>query len=179
MPGVSMSAIDEVLTANNEYASSFNLRDCPREPARHLAVLTCIDARIDALAILGLAAGDAHILRNAGAVVTEDVLRSLIISHHLLGTREIMVIGHTDCGMATATDDELFASLVRKSGHFAATPERFHTFRNVEQSVRDQLSKLRSHPWIGRGVVTRGFVYNVATGRLNEIAVQFESEKAA
>lgn len=174
-----MSVIDEVLAANNEYARSFTVRDIAREPARHLAVLTCIDARIDVHAILGLSLGDAHVLRNAGAIVTEDALRSLIISHHLLGTREIMVIGHTDCGLATVTEDELTASLVRKTGHLAATPERFHAFRNVEQCVREQLAKLHSHPWLGREIITRGFVYSVATGRLNEIAGELETERAA
>lgn len=174
-----MSVIDDVLAANSQFARSFMLRDVPREPARHLAVLTCIDARIDVHAILGLGPGDAHVLRNAGAIVTEDALRSLIISHHLLGTREIMIIGHTDCGLATVTEDELTASLVRKTGHLAATPERFHAFRNVERCVREQLAKLHSHPWLGPEIITRGFVYNVSTGRLNEVAGESESERAA
>jgi carbonic anhydrase len=165
-----MSAIDEVLRANEAYATSFTLGSLPKPPARKLAVLACMDARLSVEQLLGLKTGDAHIIRNAGGVVTEDALRSLIISHHLLGTQEFLIINHTDCGMLSFSDEELRSRLEERTGTAAVVPACFYTFRDVEGNVRRQLQRLRSHPWIPSQVAVRGFVYEVTTGRLREIA---------
>jgi carbonic anhydrase len=165
-----MSATDEVLRANEAYAKAFRLGSLPRPPARKLAVLACMDARLSVEQFLGLKTGDAHIIRNAGGVVTEDALRSLIISHHLLGAQEFLVINHTDCGMLSFTDEELRSRLERTTGQTAVVPACFHSFRDVEENVHRQVQRLRSHPWIPSSVTVRGLVYEVETGRLREVA---------
>ena len=139
-------------------------------PAKKLAVLACMDARLDVELILGLKPGDAHIVRNAGGIATEDALRSLIISHHLLGTQEFMVINHTDCGMLTFKDHELTERLKRETGGVGVVPSAFHSFTNLDQNVKEQVMKLRAHPWIPRQIPIRGFVYDVKTGKLREVA---------
>jgi carbonic anhydrase len=164
-----MSAIDEVLKANNEYAKKFSSGELPMPPARKLAIVACMDARLVLSQILGLKAGDAHMIRNAGGIVTEDALRSLILSHHLLGTQEFVVINHTDCGMLTFKDEDLLNRLQEETGTAAVVPERFHAFSNLEKNVRDQIQKIKSHPWIPEQVTVRGFVYDVKTGKLNEV----------
>jgi len=166
-----MSVIDEVVRANEEYAPSHHPHAFSPVPRRHLAVLTCMDTRLT-MRSLGLQDGDAHFVRNAGAIVTEDALRSLLVSHHLLGTREIMIIAHTDCGLTKSSDDELLAMMEGKSGTPVFAPSRFHSFKNVEQNVRVQVKKLRAHPWISRDVLIRGFVYHVESGRLQEVPVE-------
>ncbi|MDP9268552.1 MAG: carbonic anhydrase [Acidobacteriota bacterium] len=163
-----MSVIDEVIRANEEYARQHELRHVSPRPKRRLAVLTCMDTRLEKQT-LGLATGDAHILRNAGGIVTEDVIRSLVVSHHLLGTEEIMIINHTDCGLMERSEDELRRLVVARTGSDAAAPERFFGFKDVDDNVRQQLQKLRSHPWIARETPVRGFVYDVKSGRLREI----------
>ena len=165
-----MSATDDALRANETYAKTFKLGSLPRPPARKLAVLACMDARLSVEQFLGLKTGDAHIIRNAGGVVTEDALRSLIISHHLLGTQEFLVINHTDCGMLSFTDEELRSRLERTTGQTAVVPAYFHSFRDVEENVHRQVQRLRSHPWIPSYVTVRGFVYEVETGQLREVA---------
>lgn len=165
-----MGIIDEVLQAHRAYARAFKLGGLSAPPRRRLAVLACMDARITVEAVLGLQSGDAHVIRNAGGVVTDDVLRSLIISHHLLGTREIMIIEHTDCGMLTFRDDDLRARLERETGAAAETPARFHAFRDLEENLREQIARVRAHPWIPDDVPVRGFVYDVRTGELREVA---------
>jgi carbonic anhydrase len=163
-----MSVIDEVLAANQLYARTHELRHLTPRPARKLAILTCMDTRLS-IRTLGLNTGDAHIIRNAGGIVTDDTLRSLVVSHHLLGTAEIMVINHTDCGLMQASEDNLRADIQRRTGTAAVSPAFFYAFQNVDENVRQQLQKLRTHPWIPRDIPIRGFVYDVATGLLREI----------
>ncbi len=163
-----MSVIDEVLAANEVYSRTHELRRLTPRPERRLAILTCMDTRLS-IQTLGLKTGDAHIIRNAGGIVTEDALRSLLISHYLLDTREFMVINHTDCGLMLATEQDLRARIQNSSGTAAVSPAFFYAFQNVDENVRHQLQKLRSHPWIPKEVAVRGFVYDVANGRLREI----------
>ena len=162
-----MSVIDAVLQANEAYTSDHRPHAFSPVPAKHLAVLTCMDTRLT-LRAMGLQDGDAHIIRNAGAVVTEDALRSLLVSHHLLGTKEIMVIAHTDCGLTKSTDEDLLDLMEKRSGTPVFAPSRFHSFKDPFQSVRNQLKKLRAHPWIEADAI-RGFVFDVNTGKLNEV----------
>lgn len=164
-----MSVIDQSLQNNQKYAEQFTLGHLPMPPARKLAVLACMDARLSVEQFLGLKTGEAHIIRNAGGVVTEDALRSFIISHHLLGTQEFLVINHTDCGMLSFSDDELRSRLERSSGASAVVPACFYSFRDVEDNVRRQVQRLQSHPWIPQQVAVRGFVYDVTSGRLREV----------
>jgi carbonic anhydrase len=166
----SMSVIDEVLQNNLKYADQFTLGHLPMPPARKLAVLACMDARLTVEQFLGLKTGDAHIIRNAGGIASEDALRSLIISHHLLGTQEFIIVNHTDCGMLTFKDDELLGRLEKQSGTAFVAPVHFHAFSDVEENVRRQIQRVRSHPFIPSHIPVRGFVYDVTTGRLKEIA---------
>lgn len=165
-----MGVIDEVLAANEVYARTFDLGHLQMPPARKLAVLACMDARLTVERMLGLKTGDAHIIRNAGGVLTEDALRSLLISHYLLGTQEFLIINHTDCGMLTFKDEDLRAKLQAQTGTAAVAPAHFDAFSNVEENVRQQVQKLKSHPWIPRHIPVRGFVYSEKTGRLKEVA---------
>ena len=164
-----MSVIDEVLSANEQFAKSFKYGGLAMPPKRRLAVLACMDARLAVNQALGLQPGDAHVIRNAGGIVTEDAVRSLVISHYLLGTQEFMIVNHTDCGMLTFKDEDLRGRLERETGIQAITPSAFHAFSDVEENVRKQLARLRAHPWIPRSIGVRGFIYNVATGRLGEV----------
>jgi carbonic anhydrase len=173
-----VSVIDDVVKANEGYAQGFALGHLPMPPARKLAVVACMDARMTVEPMLGLATGDAHLIRNAGGIVTEDAVRSLVISHYLLGTREFMVINHTDCGMLTFKDDELAAKLEETFGTAAVVPARFHAFTDVEENVRRQVEKVTSHPWMPNGVPVRGFVYEVGTGRLREVTPAARSARA-
>ena len=127
-----------------------------------------MDARLPVERLLGLKPGDAHIIRNAGGIVTDDAIRSLLISHYLLGTQEFLIINHTDCGMMTFTDEELSARLQRLTGKKIAIP--FHAFRDLEDNVRRQVQKVKAHPWMPEDVPVRGFVYDVRTGLLQEVA---------
>jgi len=127
-----------------------------------------MDTRLS-IRTLGLKTGDAHIIRNAGGIVTEDSLRSLVVSHHLLGTEEFMVINHTDCGLMHTTEQDLRTRIQNRTGTAAVSPAFFYAFQNIDENVRHQLQKLRTHPWIPASVTIRGFVYDVATGRLREI----------
>jgi carbonic anhydrase len=146
-------------------------------PAKKLAVLACMDARLHVEEMLGLKAGEAHIIRNAGGIATADAVRSLIISHYLLGTQEFMVINHTDCGMLTFKDHDLMDRLRRETGTMAVGPSVFHSFTSLDQNVKDQVMKLRSHPWIPQGIAVRGFVYDVKSGKLREVATE-QAKKA-
>src|SRR5450432_2120656 len=163
-----MSVIDEVLTANEVYSRTHELRKLTPRPERKLAVLTCMDTRLS-IRTLGLKTGDAHIIRNAGGIVTEDTLRSLIVSHYLLGTEEIMVINHTDCGLMQTSEQDWRSRIQNRTGTATVAPAYFYTFQNIEENVRHQLQKLRTHPWIPESVAARGFVYDVTSGRLREI----------
>ena len=163
-----MSVIEEVLAANEIYARTHELRRLTPRPERKLAVLTCMDTRLS-IRTLGLKEGDAHIIRNAGGIVTDDTLRSLVISHYLLGTEEIMVINHTDCGLMQTSEQDLRTTIRNRTGTEVVAPAFFYAFQNIEQNVLYQLQKLGAHPWIPQKVAVRGFVYDVTTGLLREI----------
>jgi carbonic anhydrase len=163
-----MSVIDEVLEANEIYSRTHELRRLTPRPARKLAILTCMDTRLS-IRTLGLTTGDAHIIRNAGGIVTDDSLRSLLVSHYLLDTEEIMVINHTDCGLMHTNEQELRTRIQNRTGTAAIAPAFFFAFQNIEENVRHQLQKLHTHPWIPKEVSVRGFVYDVSSGRLREI----------
>jgi carbonic anhydrase len=164
-----MSATDEVLASNEEYARHFKLGHLPMPPARKLAVVACMDARLTVEPLLGLKTGDAHVIRNAGGIVTEDALRSLVISQQLLGTQEVVIINHTDCGMLTFKDEDLRSKLLAQTGTATVAPAHFHSFSDLEENVRQQIQKVASHPWIPKNISVRGFIYDVKTGRLKEV----------
>lgn len=163
-----MSVIDELIQANAEYAGTFDRGDLPMPPGRRLAIVTCMDARIIPSRALGLEEGDAHVIRNAGGRA-RDALRSLVISQRLLGTNEIAVIHHTDCGMLTFTNSDLHAK-VRQDLGADSTEIDFLPFSDVEDSVREDVEFLLSSPLIQRDTPIRGFVYDVRNGRLTEAA---------
>jgi carbonic anhydrase len=166
-----MSAIDDVLKANQTYARNFKLGSLPMPPARKLAIVACMDARLSVEQFLGLSTGDAHIIRNAGGIATEDAIRSLLISHYLLGTREFMVINHTECGMLTFKDNDLLERLEREKGVSVMAPSQFHSFENLEANVRRQAGRIKSHHWIPSEIPVRGFIYDVKSGKLNEVKI--------
>jgi carbonic anhydrase len=170
-----MSAIDDLVQANAEYARTFNRGNLPIPPARKLAIVTCMDARILPSRAFGLEEGDAHIIRNAGGRARE-ALRSLIISQRLLGTKEIAVIHHTGCGMVTFTNQDIHAKIKAELGADASAID-FLTFTDVHESVREDVAFLLSSPLISADVVVRGFVYDVHTGKLNEVEFEFAGER--
>src|SRR4051812_21422109 len=162
-----MSAIDAVLKNNEAYAASFEHGELPAPPAGRLAVVACMDARIDVHAILGLGEGEAHVIRNAGGVVTGDEIRSLAISQRLLGTREIILIHHTECGMLTFTDDEFKKSIQDETG---IKPEwAAEAFPDLDEDVRQSINRIKASPFVPHTDQVRGFVFDVATGKLNEV----------
>jgi carbonic anhydrase len=163
-----MAVINELLENNKRYARSFTKGDLPLPPAKKLAIVACMDARLHPSKILGLTEGDAHIIRNAGGVVTDDAIRSLTISQRLLGTEEIILIHHTDCGMLTFSDDEVKAQIETDTGirpQFA-----LEAFRNLEEDVRQSIARIKASPFIPRKHAIRGFVYDVKDGALNEVS---------
>jgi len=162
-----MAVRDEVLEANRSYAESFDKGELPVPPGRRLAVVTCMDARLDPAKFLGLDLGDAHVIRNAGGVVSDDALRSLIISHWLLGTEEALIIAHTGCGMLTFTNDDIRAKLEQETGADASAVD-FQPFADLEESVRASVSRVRESPFLS-GARASGWVYDVGTGRLREV----------
>jgi carbonic anhydrase len=162
-----MSATDELLANNEAYAASFDKGDLPLPPAKKLAVIACMDARLNPYGILGLSEGDAHIIRNAGGVVTDDEIRSLAISQRLLGTEEIVLIHHTDCGMLTFGDDEFRRSIQEETGIKPAWAAE--TFQDLDEDVRQSIARIKASPFVPRKDSVRGFVYEVETGRLREV----------
>lgn len=163
-----MSAIDELLANNKAYAAAFSKGDLPVPPAKRIAVVACMDARLSTDALLGLGEGDAHVIRNAGGVVTDDVIRSLTISQRLLGTREIMLVHHTDCGMLTFDDDTLKQQIFDDTGirpQFA-----MEAFPDLEGDVRQSIARIKASPFIPHKDEVRGFVYEVETGALREVS---------
>ncbi|HSF99159.1 MAG TPA: carbonic anhydrase [Ornithinibacter sp.] len=167
-----MSFTDELLTNNEDYAAQFS-GPLPLPPSKHVAVLACMDARLDVYRALGLNEGEAHVIRNAGGVVTEDEIRSLTISQRLLGTTEIILIHHTDCGMLTFTDDDFKESIRAQTGlrpSWAA-----EAFPDVDDDVRQSIARLHASPFIPHKDSVRGFVFDVATGRLHEVHPRVEA----
>jgi carbonic anhydrase len=162
-----MSATDELLANAERYAEAFEQGDLPMPPAKRVAVLACMDARLNPYGLLGLNEGDAHVIRNAGGVVTDDEIRSLAISQRLLGTEEIILIHHTDCGMLTFTDDDFRKQIHEDTG---IKPEwAVETFDNLEGDVRQSIARIKASPFIPKKDQVRGFVYDVETGRLAEV----------
>jgi carbonic anhydrase len=164
-----MSVRDELETANEAYASRFSKGDLPMPPGRRFAVVTCMDARLDPAKFLGLEEGDAHVIRNAGGLVTDDALRSLVISHWLLGTQEAFVIAHTDCGMLTFTNAELREKLADEAGADASAVD-FHPFGDLDESVRESVRRVGDSPLLPDSFGATGFVYDVGSGRLRAVA---------
>jgi len=161
-----MSATDDYLANNARYAESF-LGQLPLPPSRHVAVVACMDARLNVYAILGLQDGEAHVIRNAGGVVTDDEIRSLAISQRLLGTDEIILIHHTDCGMLTFTDDAFKRSIQDETG--IKPPWSAEAFPDLHEDVRQSVARIQASPFIPHTDAIRGFVFDVATGKLNEV----------
>jgi carbonic anhydrase len=163
-----MTVTDELLVNNEAYAASFDKADLPLPPAKKLAVIACMDARLNVYGALGLSEGDAHVIRNAGGVVTDDEIRSLAISQRLLGTEEIILIHHTGCGMLTFTDDEFRSSIEQETG---VKPEwAAEAFSDLEGDVRQSIARIKASPFVPRKDSIRGFVYEVETGRLREVS---------
>jgi carbonic anhydrase len=162
-----MSVTDDLLANNARYAESFE-GPLPLPPAKKLAVVACMDARLNVYDILGLGEGESHVIRNAGGVVTDDEIRSLAISQRLLGTEEIILIHHTDCGMLTFTDDEFKKSIQDETG---IKPEwAAESFPDLDEDVRQSINRIKASPFIPKTDSVRGFVFDVATGKLNEVA---------
>jgi carbonic anhydrase len=163
-----MSVTDELIANNESYAQDFDKGDLPLPPARGVAVIACMDARLDVHKILGLGEGDAHVIRNAGGVVTDDEVRSLAISQRLLGTKEIILIHHTDCGMLTFTDDDFKRQIQDDTG---VTPEWApEAFPDLDEDVRQSIGRIKASPFVPHKNSVRGFVYEVESGRLREVA---------
>jgi carbonic anhydrase len=162
-----MSTTDDLLQNAESYAASFDKGDLPLPPARKVAVLACMDARLNPYGILGLQEGDAHVIRNAGGVVTDDEIRSLAISQRLLGTEEIILIHHTDCGMLTFTDDAFKSDIEAETGIKPAWA--VETFPDLEADVRQSVARIKASPFIPNKNSVRGFVYEVETGKLREV----------
>ena len=168
-----MTVIDELLENAATYAADFDKGDLPLPPARRIAIVACMDARLDPYALLGLHEGDAHVIRNAGGVITDDEIRSLAISQRLLGTEEIMLIHHTDCGMLTFSNDDIREKLGSSNGPEcakAAGELDFLPFPDVDQSVRDDVAAIKASPLLRKGVPVTGFVYEVETGKIRQVA---------
>ncbi len=162
-----MTATDDLLAHNDAYVASFDKGDLPMPPGRKVAIVACMDARLNIYGALGLSEGDAHVIRNAGGVITDDEIRSLAISQRLLGTEEIILIHHTDCGMLTFTDDEFKASIQEETG---IKPEwAAESFSDLETDVRQSFARIKASPFIPRKDSIRGFIYEVETGRLREV----------
>ena len=162
-----MAVIDELLQNNQAYAQAFDKGELPLPPAKRVAALACMDARLDVHKILGLQEGDAHVIRNAGGVATDDAIRSLVISQRLLGTQEVILIHHTDCGMLTFRDDEVKKQIEEATG--IRPPFALEAFSDLEQDIRQSIARIKSSPFIPNKDSVRGFIYEVETGRLRQV----------
>jgi len=165
-----MSVFDEMLAHNVRYAETFGLGHLQTPPVRKLVILTCMDSRMDLEQLLGLQVGDAHMIRNAGGLATDDAVRSLLLSTHLLGTRSIAIIQHTECGLLSITDEQMRFRLSSEMGKDASHLQ-FHAFTNLDSNVSDQVKRVREHPFLPRNIQVRGFVYDVKKGSLREVQV--------
>jgi carbonic anhydrase len=164
-----MSIIDKALEANRNYAKSYDPTNANR-PAPKIVVVTCMDPRLSDLpAILGLPRADIDVIRTGGPAVTDDVLGELVVSNRVLGTTEIMLLNHTGCGFTTFTDDDLNKKLSASTGDASPAPMRFFSYKDPEQHTREQIKKVRSHPWIAKEVPVRGFIFDMETGLLKEV----------
>jgi carbonic anhydrase len=174
----SVDPVHRMLEANTTYVSTHGWHELATQPAKQIAIVTCMDSRIDAFAALGLDLGDCHVIRNAGGVVTDDAVRSLAISQHELGTREIVLIQHTRCGMQTITDDGFRDALEVRTG--SRPPWPVLAFSDLEANVRSSVETLAASPYLRQSVSIRGFVYDIATGELRQVAaVRAPTESAA
>jgi carbonic anhydrase len=162
-----MSVTDELLESNRTYAQSFSSGELPMPPARRVAVVACMDARLNPYGMLGLNEGDAHVIRNAGGVVTDDVIRSLLISQRLLGTREVVLVHHTDCGMLTFRDDDVKAAVQADTG--LKPPFALEAFGDLDEDVRQSIARIKASPFVPDKSSIRGFVYDVGSGELREV----------
>jgi carbonic anhydrase len=172
-----MSIIDKALAANRNYAKTYNPA-LGKRPAPKIAVVTCMDPRLSDLpGILGLPHPDLDVIRTGGPAVTEDVLGELVVSTRVLGTTEILLLNHTGCGFTTFTDDELNSKLSASTGDASPAPMRFFSYKDPEENTREQIKKVRSHPWIAKDIPVRGFIFDVETGLLRE--VQHTAQQAA
>ena len=159
--------MDELLRNNERYANSFDKGDLPVPPAKQIAIVTCMDARLSPYVMLGLSEGDAHVIRNAGGVITDDEIRSLMISQRLLGTREVMLIHHTNCGMLTFSDEEVKDQIQEEIG--IKPPFALESFTDLEENVRQSIKRIEASPFIPHKDSVRGFIYEVETGHLREV----------
>ena len=173
-----MSITDDALSANATIADGFD-PNRGKPPTPKIAIVTCADPRLTAIEqMLGLAAADVDMIRNFGTVIDDDAVRSLVLSTRLLGTKEIMIINHTDCGMLRFTDSELEDRLRKETGQAPIAPAKLYSFTDAEKNTREQIQKARSHPWISQDVPIRGFVYDVKTGRLHEVSAALATAAA-
>jgi carbonic anhydrase len=163
-----MSVTDELVDANEKFVAGFDQGGLPMPPARNAAVVACMDARLHPSKFLGLEIGDAHVIRNAGGRASDDAIRSLIISQRLLGTKEVLVIHHTDCGMLTFTNEQLQDKLKTETGADASSID-FLPFPDLDQSVRDDVKRIKESPFVDKDITVTGFVYDVNTGRLRRV----------
>jgi carbonic anhydrase len=163
-----VTVTDELLGNNQAYVDGFDKGDLPMPPAKKVAVVACMDARLDPARVLGLEEGDAHVIRNAGGVISEDAIRSLVISQRLLGTEEIILVHHTDCGMLTFEDADVKAAIASETG--IRPPFALEAFADVDDDVRQSIARVKASPFVGRTDAVRGFVYEVETGRLREVS---------
>jgi len=171
-----MSITDEAVYANATIARDYD-PDRGKPPAPKIAIVTCADPRLSNIEeMLGLAEADVDMIRNFGTVIDDDAIRSLVLSTRLLGTKEIMIINHTDCGMLRFTDTEMEERLHEETGGAPIAPSRFYSFTDAEENTKEQIQRARAHPWISPDVPVRGFVYDVGTGRLHEVFPDRDAE---
>ncbi len=165
------TVFEEMMDHNVGYAQAFNLSHLQTPPVRKLVILTCMDSRMDLEQLLGLQVGDAHMIRNGGGLATDDAIRSLILSTHLLGTRSIAIIQHTECGLLSVTDEQMRHRLTAQTGKDASHLQ-FHAFTDLDKNVTEQVTRVRQHPFLPKDIQVRGYVYDVKKGALREVVVE-------
>jgi carbonic anhydrase len=174
-----MSAIEDAVNANVSYARLEHRPGLVKFPAKKLFVLTCMDSRILVETVLGLRRGEAHVCRNGGPTVTDDVLRSLTLSQYALGTREVMIIGHTECGLLNLKDDDFAQHVTKETGKTMSRAFPFYGFSDIEQKIRTEMERVRSHRWLHPDTIVRGFIFDVGSGYLNEVDPERVEHKIA